>query len=409
MTTQEQEQAAAEVVEGEAVEIVEATPAQAEGLIAAESQAVVIREEREHAAQPPANVLPVLPSRGEWEATMAVAEKIANTPFVPTSYRGQPEAVVAAILYGREIGIGPMQALQKIHMIDGKPALSAELMMAQMRRGGLVVLSSESTRERAFIHARRSDTGEEASVEWTMDEAAQIPTKERGANIMLSQKSTWKSYPADMLWARCVGRLARRLGSDLLGGLTYAAEEVADWDSDAPDAPPARSSRPLTTDGVELRADAPLGWAKINEQLKAIDPAMPWTAWVAQALHALTGFDRLAELDEPTKRDVGIRVANGVAHLAAQLEGREFPPPTRAEVQDAFAWADSVDVRLEGPDEPLDPEEAAERAVDGDEEQDDPEAVADALRAAERDEAPQGSVASADIPFGNTAPEEETT
>ena len=149
---------------------------------------VAVRE-RERSLAP----VTTLPNPMEWEATMAVARQIAGTPFVPTAYRGQPEAVVAAILFGREIGIGPMQALQKIHMVDGKPAMSADLMLAQMRRGGLIIVASESTRERAMIHGRRRDTGEEAIVEWTIEEARMIPARERGQNISLADKGTWQA------------------------------------------------------------------------------------------------------------------------------------------------------------------------------------------------------------------------
>ncbi len=74
---------------------------------------------------------------------------------------------------------------------------------------------------------------------------------------------------------------------------------------------------------------------------------------------ALVGKAKLADLDEQENRDVGIRVANGLAHLTATLDGRDFPPPSRAEVQDAFAHADSIDVKLLGPDGPMDPDEAA--------------------------------------------------
>ena len=72
-------------------------------------KALVIREERETLPAPAS----VLPSSREWEATMAVAREIAGTQFVPESYRGKPDAVVAAILTGREMGIGPMQALRR--------------------------------------------------------------------------------------------------------------------------------------------------------------------------------------------------------------------------------------------------------------------------------------------------------
>lgn len=363
-----------EVVDPADVEVVDDAPGDTTE-DEAQSMSLAVIEEREYALQP----VHALPSSGEWEALTVIATKLASTPFVPTAYRGQPESVLAAMMYGREIGLGPMQALQKIHMIDGKPAMAADLMLSQMRKGGVVILASESTSERAWINARRKDTGEQAEVEWTIEEARQVPAKERNQQITLAEKGTWKAYPSDMLWARCVGRLARRLGSDLLGGMVYSSEEVADWndgdfggggyDTDTrPQQQQRRGARPATSDGVELRADAPLGWGAISEAMKAIDAGMDWAAWTSQAMVALAGKAKLADLDDTENKDVGIRVANGLAHLTEALAGRDFPPPSRDEIQQAFGFADSIDVRLDGPPEPLDPTEAAAAREDGDQE-----------------------------------------
>src|SRR5687767_10442124 len=71
----------------------------------ATSLALAIREEQKQ----PLQAITALPSGSEFEASMAMARTIAGTQFVPESYRGNPEAVVAAIFTGRELGIGPMQ------------------------------------------------------------------------------------------------------------------------------------------------------------------------------------------------------------------------------------------------------------------------------------------------------------
>lgn len=336
-----------DVVEVDAVEVDEAGAPVPEAVV---SQEVAIIEERAR-EQLPAHVLP---STGEWAATIKIANEIAGTEFVPTSYRNNPASVVAAILTGREMGIGPMQSLKQIHMIDGRAAFSAELMLAQMRKGGVVILASESTRERAMIHARRRDTGEEATVEWTIGEA-----KDAG----LLGKKGWEKYPADMLWARCVGRLARRLGSDLLNGMVYSSEEMQDWDTDD-DADnttkPKAKPKIATSQGVEARADAPRSWRAIADALNNVDPAdtIAWPTWIGQAVHALAGVDKVSELPEgDVARDTIILVANGVANLVEQRAGAEMPPVTRAEVRDAFAKPNSVGEVLEGPAWRLSPDE----------------------------------------------------
>lgn len=255
----------------------EAEVHEAEVLPAVRDDLEVVEHERE-IAEPPRTVLP---SPVEWEAMRAVAKEIAKTEFVPKELRGRPEAVLAAIMAGREIGIGPMEALRQIHIIDGRPVFSASLMLSLMRRGGLAILRSESTMEHAFIHAVRRDTGEEAEVEWTYAEAEQIVSAKGGR---LVEKDNWKNYRADMLWARCVGRLARRLGSDLLGGMVYSSEEVADWEE--------IDGEYETGNGSTPQAPAkPKNWRELLDAYNRDFFRHPWNEWWNEAAKHTYKFD----------------------------------------------------------------------------------------------------------------------
>lgn len=293
----------------------EPTPGEAEGGSSTGDAAAALPSDREREeAQvavpelPPASLLPVptsvLPSHAEWLAAREFAEAMAKAPeFVPKELRGRPDAVLASIMTGRELGIGPMQALRHVNVMDGRPSLSAELLLSLMRRGvgdaRVVILESESTRERAFIRARRTDTAEVAAVEYTWEEASAVRIGRKGGGTQaLTDKDNWRNYPADMLWARCVGRLARRLGSDLVGGIGYAAEELADWEevADDPYGPPEprRSSASHGTTGP------------------VVAPPPGLTEWVGE----LTGMG----IPDPAKL-----VARAVRHLNSEIpEGTTF-------------------------------------------------------------------------------------
>lgn len=161
----------------------------------------------------------------------------------------------------------------------------------------------------------------------------------------------------------------RALVAAVLNGT--AASDVFTQDvEDAPRAAPVERKEPVvtTSKGVEARADAPRTWKAIADTLNGVDPGegIGWPVWIAQALHALAGVDKVADLAGGVEaRDAIILVANGVANLVEELGGREFPPPSRAEVQEAFAKANSVGEVLEGPDGPLDPAEAAQEGAQG--------------------------------------------
>ncbi len=349
------------------------------------SQELAVREEREHLV--PATT--VLPSAGEWEATMTMAKTIAATTFVPKSYRGNPEAVVAGILYGREIGLGPMQALQQIHIIDGKPSMSAELMLAQMRRGGVVIVESRVDDQGAFIHARRKDTGEEAEVEWTVQEAA---------DAGLTGKDNWAKYRQDMLWARVVGRLARRLGSDLLGGMVYATEEMQDWDgggyggdgyaTQAREVPVGSINdwrNPRFDPGVSLDKNAPKGWEEIGALALELDHLL--MEWIAQAVVAKYGSSVKDIASDKDRSEAGKRIANTLARVRDDLfADGDFPPPADDDYRKAFAWGFGVDIEGPGVDGVFDVvvAEAVQADTGGQESATDAEPVQDSLLGAEK-------------------------
>jgi hypothetical protein len=97
---------------------------------------------------------------------------------------------------GCELGLSPMQSLRGIYVVNGKPVLSADLLVAVMRRSGLceswhVV---ESTDERCTITTRRKGEPEAATRTWTMADA-------RRAQI--TGKPIWSQYPRTMLRHRC--------------------------------------------------------------------------------------------------------------------------------------------------------------------------------------------------------------
>lgn len=165
--------------------------------------------------QPPTTSLDLAPSA--WK----LAEKIASTDFVPTALRGKPEAVLACILTGHELGIGPMQALSKIHIIEGRPAMAAELMRATVLQHGHEINYAEASTTSVTAEGRRKGSDRWTKVTWTMDDAR------RGG---LDGKTNWRKWPRAMLIARATAELCRMIFPDVLAGISYTVEELSDGD-----------------------------------------------------------------------------------------------------------------------------------------------------------------------------------
>lgn len=148
-----------------------------------------------------------------------LAKKLAMTEFVPTGLRNRPEAVMAAILTGHEIGLPPMASLSNIHVIEGKPTLSAQAMRALVLSKGHDIDFQEMTISRVTIVGRRRGSDHSTPVTYTMDDARRA---------QLANRQNWQKFPRQMLMARATGELCRAIFSDVLGGIAYTTEEMQD-------------------------------------------------------------------------------------------------------------------------------------------------------------------------------------
>lgn len=208
-----------------------------------------------------------LQNLSEWvhaaDAAYQVAERLVQSAFVPTTFRGKPVEATAAILAGSEVGLSPMAALRSFDIISGQAAPRAITLRAIVQSYGHEVVLVESTATRAIVAGRRRGTTEWQKSTWTLDRA-----KEMG----LTGKDNWRKQPGAMLVARATSEVCRLVAADAILGIGYTAEELADgatgdpaWTvepspaQDAATAPTRRMSRatiPAPEDATES-ADTP--------------------------------------------------------------------------------------------------------------------------------------------------------
>lgn len=146
------------------------------------------------------------------------AQVLAGASLLPKAYQKQPANVFLAIEYGSALGIPPMDAITSIHVVDGKPTLSADLIAALVRRAGhkLRVTSNDERAEAVIIRAD--------DPEWVPDPV--VWTMQRAQRAGLAGKNNWRKYPAAMLRARAITEAARQWAPEALHGAGYTAEEL---------------------------------------------------------------------------------------------------------------------------------------------------------------------------------------
>jgi hypothetical protein len=233
-----------------------------------------------------------------WTAVLTevatLASRICDTPFVPDGLRGSAPAVAAAILSGRELGLGPMTSLANIHVIKGKPALSAALMRALILAQGHQIETVDISDTRAIVRGRRRGESVWEEATFTADHA-------KRAGIVLG------GYPQDKLYARATSRLARRKFADVIAGMPYSAEDLEDGTEDHDVQAPAIAAPAPAPRTAQRRPRAQTASPATPHPPAA--PASPPPAGAWEALPPLPGEDEPGP--EPSGQPAGNEPASG--------------------------------------------------------------------------------------------------
>lgn len=148
------------------------------------------------------------------------SEIIAKSDLAPKDYRGKPANVLVAIQYGKELGVPPMQALQGIAVVNGRPAVWGDLMWALV------------TNHPEFEDSEERVTDEQATVTLTRRGRKPVTDMFTMADAKLAGllgNAVWKTYPKRMLLWRARTFAARTLFPDALKGM-ISVEEAGDYD-----------------------------------------------------------------------------------------------------------------------------------------------------------------------------------
>lgn len=132
-------------------------------------------------------------------------------------------AVLALMAVAQAEGRHPASVAKDYHMIQGRPALKADAMLARFQQaGGSVQWTKYKDEEVSGVFSHPQ--GGSLEVTWTLAQAKAIG---------LATKDNWKLYPRAMLRARVVSEGIRSVYPAVIVG-EYTVEEVTDFDVKAP-------------------------------------------------------------------------------------------------------------------------------------------------------------------------------
>ena len=151
------------------------------------------------------------------KAQMEAAKRYVDSGLLPAAIK-TPQQALTIMQMGRELGVPATYALRNIHVINGKPAASAELLMALVRRtyGQAAIRVAVATNEGVTVEYREQGWDGISSLTFTMEDAKRAK---------LDSKDTWRAYPRAMLRSRAVSEVVRMAFPEAIAGL-YTVEEL---------------------------------------------------------------------------------------------------------------------------------------------------------------------------------------
>lgn len=153
-----------------------------------------------------------------------IADSLSRATNIPDKLRRQPYDVFVILLNAMELGIGLGSALRNIHVVEGKPILSADLMLGMLFRSDALEYFKlmENTEQRCKMVAKRKGNFDPVTVIWTIEDAQRAGlTEKRGPG---GGPGTWVKYPKEMLYARAGGQMAHRIAPELFSGVQTREE-----------------------------------------------------------------------------------------------------------------------------------------------------------------------------------------
>jgi hypothetical protein len=206
---------------------------------------------------PPTEIFSLKPRT--FDEAFRFANLIAESTLIPKEFQKNPANVLIAVQLGMELGVSPMQALQNIAVINGRPTIWGDLLPAIIYASGLMEVFDEQGDEKQATCTVKRRGFSPITRTFSMEEARRVTYWENGKQMTLADKQTYRSYGKRMLQMRARSFAMRDAFPDVLKGVAVA-EDMEDLQTmQARDVTaPMRTPQPLKQEG-ETKADGAAG------------------------------------------------------------------------------------------------------------------------------------------------------
>lgn len=160
------------------------------------------------------------------DEAMQMAKMLSDSQMVPPNYKGKKEDTLVAMMMGSELGLNPIQALQNIAVINGRPSIYGDALVALVQNhpafGGIEEHFDDASMTATCTVHRKG--GSKHTQSFSQQDAATAK--------LWGKAGPWSQYPKRMLQMRARGFALRSQFADALAGL-ITREEAEDMPVDA--------------------------------------------------------------------------------------------------------------------------------------------------------------------------------
>jgi len=180
---------------------------------------------------------------------MTFSDMLANSSMVPRAYQGKPQDILVCVQWGMEMGLAPMQALQNIAVINGKPSVYGDALMALVQASPVCedieeFFEGEGTPNPVAVCVAKRKGRKPVTARFSVEDA-----KRAG---LWAKQGPWTAYPKRMMQMRARGFALRDAFPDVLKGM-ITAEEAQDYQEETKPRQVAKPANPL-----DMIAPAPM-------------------------------------------------------------------------------------------------------------------------------------------------------
>lgn len=261
---------------------------------------------------------------------------LAKSGMVPKDYANEPEKVLVAVQMGSEVGLKPLQALQNIAVINGRPTIWGDALVALVRASGVCGYINETFEGEA-------GTDSYTAVCETLRKGEAVPQVRRFSVTdakraqLWGKAGPWTNTPQRMLQVRARAFALRDVYADLLKGLAVTEEAMDIPVTDYRQVEPSAAPRPSLVERIQGGGQSTVTDATVVEKPAYDVAAVEKKVLEAVDMKALIALGESCQMAPPEHKGrlrTAYTTRKGQLDAAAKVKAADAPPAIEGEVLD---------------------------------------------------------------------------